>query len=212
MDAKQSSLRTAHTSTDIRILKELYSSYRFFFSSWSYVYWSPVVDTPLQTLSFLWFLSKFLGVLELPICILFLELQHTGYQDIHTQFCHLVASPACQQLYLMWCLPRERCLWPGSEGFCFCKIKASLQFASLRNKRQTDHHTRGPQQKIKHQNNKIKLNIQNSRKSYLQTIFTKIMFKKFQWKCTDGLDLLGYGKLEFRSPVNLGCRIRNPGL
>ena len=29
-----------------------------------------------------------------------------------------------------------------------------------------------------HKINKIKLNIQNSRKSYLQTIFTKIMFKK----------------------------------
>ena len=31
-----------------------------------------------------------------------------------------------------------------------------------------------------HKINKIKLNIQNSRKSYLQTIFAKIMFKKFQ--------------------------------
>ena len=30
-----------------------------------------------------------------------------------------------------------------------------------------------------HKINKIKLNIQNSRKSYLQTIFTKIKFKKF---------------------------------
>ena len=26
------------------------------------------------------------------------------------------------------------------------------------------------------------------------------------------LGLLGYEKLEFRSPVNLACRIRNPGL
>ena len=63
-----------------------------------------------------------------------------------------------------------------------------------------------------HKINKLKLNIQNSRKSYLQTIFTKIMFKKFQWKYTDRLGLLGYGKFEFRSPVNLACTIRNPGL